>query len=117
MPSICTAKFHLEKFISIIPKSFHLPKFYVEHLLLFEQGAGGRAGQHVRGRPPDVARLDPVAGRLGDVDLDLHGGLLGLHLDTRSGDDITREVASAFDRMLNALRFYALSDDATSGED
>src|SRR5213594_1322078 len=47
----------------------------------------------------------------GDVDLRYAS------FDTRSGDDITREVASAFDRMLNALRFYALSDDATSGED
>jgi C4-dicarboxylate-specific signal transduction histidine kinase len=47
----------------------------------------------------------------GDVDLRY------AKFDTRSGDDITREVASAFDRMLNALRFYALSDDATSGED
>jgi hypothetical protein len=47
----------------------------------------------------------------GDVDLRF------AKFDTRSGDDITREVASAFDRMLNALRFYALSDDATPGED
>ena len=47
----------------------------------------------------------------GDVDL------REAHFDTRSGDDITHEVASAFDRMLNALRFYALSDDATTGED
>lgn len=31
--------------------------------------------------------------------------------DTRSGDDITREVASAFDRLLNALRYYAFADD------
>ena len=37
------------------------------------------------------------------------------HFDTRSGDDITHEVASAFDRMLNALRFYALADEAGSG--
>src|SRR5438309_1172299 len=35
--------------------------------------------------------------------------------DTRSGDDNTHEVASAFDRMLNALRFYALADEAGSG--
>ncbi len=35
--------------------------------------------------------------------------------DTRTGDDITREVASAFDRMLIALRFYALSEDAAGG--
>ncbi len=47
----------------------------------------------------------------GDVDLRY------ARFDTRSGDDITREVASAFDRMLNALRFYALSDDATTGDD
>ncbi len=47
----------------------------------------------------------------GDVDL------RSARFDTRSGDDITREVASAFDRMLNALRFYALADDATGGED
>jgi C4-dicarboxylate-specific signal transduction histidine kinase len=47
----------------------------------------------------------------GDVDLRF------ARFDTRSGDDITREVASAFDRMLNALRFYALADDATTGED
>ncbi|HEV8230397.1 MAG TPA: cache and HAMP domain-containing protein [Candidatus Limnocylindria bacterium] len=47
----------------------------------------------------------------GDVDLRY------ARFDTRHGDDITREVASAFDRMLNALRFYALADDATSGED
>jgi C4-dicarboxylate-specific signal transduction histidine kinase len=47
----------------------------------------------------------------GDVDLRV------ARFDTRSGDDITREVASAFDRMLNALRFYALADDATGGED
>ncbi|MEK6226428.1 MAG: cache domain-containing protein [Chloroflexota bacterium] len=39
------------------------------------------------------------------------------HFDTRSGDDITHEVASAFDRMLNALRFYALADEASGGED
>src|SRR5439155_53420 len=32
-----------------------------------------------------------------------------------AGDDITHEVASAFDRMLNALRFYALADEAGGG--
>lgn len=37
------------------------------------------------------------------------------HFDTRAGDDITREVASAFDRLLNALRYYAFADDP-SGE-
>ncbi len=47
----------------------------------------------------------------GDVDLRVAS------FDTRAGDDITREVAAAFDRMLNALRFYALSDDAAGGEE
>ena len=47
----------------------------------------------------------------GDVDL------AAARFDTRSGDDITREVASAFDRMLNALRFYALSDESAGGDD
>ena len=47
----------------------------------------------------------------GDVDLRL------ARFDTRRGDDLTREVASAFDRMLNALRFYALTDNATHGDD
>ena len=47
----------------------------------------------------------------GDVDLRLAA------FDTRKGDDITREVASAFDRMLNALRFYALTDEPTGGDD
>lgn len=42
----------------------------------------------------------------GEVDL------RSAHFETRSGDDITREVASAFDRLLNALRFYALADEA-----
>ncbi len=47
----------------------------------------------------------------GDVDLRV------AKFDTRTGDDITREVASAFDRMLNALRFYALADEASAGGD
>jgi C4-dicarboxylate-specific signal transduction histidine kinase len=47
----------------------------------------------------------------GDVDLRV------ARFDTRAGDDITREVASAFDRMLNALRFYALSDENAGGDD
>jgi C4-dicarboxylate-specific signal transduction histidine kinase len=38
--------------------------------------------------------------------------LRSARFDTRSGDDITREVASAFDRMLNALRYYAFAEDA-----
>jgi C4-dicarboxylate-specific signal transduction histidine kinase len=42
----------------------------------------------------------------GDVDLRT------AHFETRRGDDITREVASAFDRLLNALRFYAFADEA-----
>lgn len=42
----------------------------------------------------------------GDVDL------RAARFETRRGDDITREVASAFDRLLNALRFYAFADEA-----
>ena len=41
----------------------------------------------------------------GEVDL------RAAHFETRTGDDITREVASAFDRLLNALRFYAFADE------
>ena len=47
----------------------------------------------------------------GDVDLRV------ARFDTRAGDDIVQEVASAFDRMLNALRFYALSDESAGGDD
>jgi C4-dicarboxylate-specific signal transduction histidine kinase len=36
------------------------------------------------------------------------------YFDTQTGDDVIREVASAFDRMLTALRFYALADDDAS---
>jgi methyl-accepting chemotaxis protein len=43
---------------------------------------------------------------VGNVDL------RSARFDTRSGDDITREVASAFERMLNALRYYAFAEDA-----
>jgi C4-dicarboxylate-specific signal transduction histidine kinase len=41
----------------------------------------------------------------GDVDL------REAYFDTQTGDDVIRDVASAFDRMLTALRFYALADD------
>ena len=54
---------------------------------------------------------DATAVSTGDVDLRVAA------FDTRTGDDITREVASAFDRMLNALRFYALSDEPAGGDD
>jgi C4-dicarboxylate-specific signal transduction histidine kinase len=54
---------------------------------------------------------DATAVSTGDVDLRVAA------FDTRTGDDITREVASAFDRMLNALRFYALSDETAGGDD
>jgi C4-dicarboxylate-specific signal transduction histidine kinase len=47
----------------------------------------------------------------GDVDLRV------ARFDTVAGDDITREVASAFDRMLNALRFYAFADEGGAGGD
>lgn len=46
-------------------------------------------------------------------DVDLRAASFG----TRAGDDITAEVAAAFDRMLSALRFYALTDDASVGEE
>ena len=45
---------------------------------------------------------------VGNVDL------RSARFDTRSGDDITREVASAFDRMLNALRYYAFAEYAAA---
>ncbi|HEV8534880.1 MAG TPA: cache domain-containing protein [Candidatus Limnocylindria bacterium] len=60
-----------------------------------------------------LRRLVGEATQVSTGDIDLREA----HFDTRSGDDITHEVASAFDRMLNALRFYALADEATSGED
>ena len=41
----------------------------------------------------------------GDVDL------RDAYFDTQTGDDVIREVAQAFDRMLTALRFYALTED------
>ena len=41
----------------------------------------------------------------GDVDL------REAYFDTQTGDDVIRDVASAFDRMLTALRFYALADE------
>jgi len=47
----------------------------------------------------------------GDVDLRY------ARFDTRSGDDITREGASSFDRMLNSLLVYVLAEDAFTGED
>ncbi|MFN2521462.1 MAG: cache domain-containing protein [Candidatus Limnocylindria bacterium] len=62
-----------------------------------------------------LRRLTREASRVstGDIDLDL------ARFDTRSGDDITREVASAFDRLLSALRFYAQNDEgeAAAGGD
>jgi C4-dicarboxylate-specific signal transduction histidine kinase len=58
-----------------------------------------------------LRRLVGEATRVSTGDIDLRVA----HFDTRSGDDITHEVASALDRMLNALRFYALPDEAVSG--
>jgi C4-dicarboxylate-specific signal transduction histidine kinase len=58
-----------------------------------------------------LRRLVGEATQVSTGDIDLREA----HFDTRSGDDITHEVASAFDRMLNALRFYALTDEAGSG--
>jgi C4-dicarboxylate-specific signal transduction histidine kinase len=58
-----------------------------------------------------LRRLVGEATRVSTGDIDLRVA----HFDTRSGDDITHEVASALDRMLNALRFYALPDEVGSG--
>ena len=58
-----------------------------------------------------LRRLVGVATSVSTGDVDLRAA----HFETRRGDDITREVASAFDRLLNALRFYAFADE--SGEE
>src|SRR5213592_766669 len=58
-----------------------------------------------------LRRLVGEATQVSTGDIDLREA----RFDTRSGDDITHEVASAFDRMLNALRFYALSDQPGAG--
>jgi C4-dicarboxylate-specific signal transduction histidine kinase len=54
-----------------------------------------------------LRRLVGVATSVSTGDVDLRAA----HFETRQGDDVTREVASAFDRLLNALRFYALADE------
>jgi len=58
-----------------------------------------------------LRQLVGVATSVSTGDTDLRAA----RFDTREGDDITREVASAFDRLLNALRFYAFADEP--GED
>jgi C4-dicarboxylate-specific signal transduction histidine kinase len=58
-----------------------------------------------------LRRLVGEATQVSTGDIDLREA----SFDTRSGDDITHEVASAFDRMLSALRFYAMADEAGSG--
>src|SRR2546427_2466737 len=60
-----------------------------------------------------LRRLVGEATQVSTGDIDLREA----RFDTRSGDDITHEVASAFDRMLNALRFYATGDEAGSGRE
>jgi C4-dicarboxylate-specific signal transduction histidine kinase len=55
-----------------------------------------------------LRRLVGIATSVSTGDVDLRTA----HFETRRGDDITREVASAFDRLLNALRFYAFADEA-----
>jgi C4-dicarboxylate-specific signal transduction histidine kinase len=60
-----------------------------------------------------LRRLVGEATQVSTGDIDIREA----QFDTRSGDDITHEVASAFDRMLTALRFYALADEAGSGGD
>jgi C4-dicarboxylate-specific signal transduction histidine kinase len=54
-----------------------------------------------------LRELVGVATSVSTGDTDLRSA----RFDTREGDDITREVASAFDRLLNALRFYAFADE------
>ena len=54
-----------------------------------------------------LRRLVGIATSVSTGDVDLRSA----RFETRNGDDITREVASAFDRLLNALRFYALADE------
>jgi len=58
-----------------------------------------------------LRQLVGVATSVSTGDTDLRAA----HFETSHGDDITREVASAFDRLLNALRFYAFADEP--GED
>ncbi len=36
------------------------------------------------------------------------------YFDTQTGDDVIREVAGAFDRMLTAMRFYALAEEEST---
>jgi len=50
-----------------------------------------------------LRRLVFQATRVSTGSVDFHVA----HFDVRSGDDITRDVAAAFDRLLNALRFFA----------
>jgi C4-dicarboxylate-specific signal transduction histidine kinase len=54
-----------------------------------------------------LRQLVGVATSVSTGDTDLRAA----HFETKTGDDITREVASAFDRLLNALRFYAFADE------
>jgi methyl-accepting chemotaxis protein len=54
-----------------------------------------------------LRQLVGIATSVSTGDTDLRAA----HFETRHGDDITREVASAFDRLLNALRFYAFADE------
>ena len=62
-----------------------------------------------------LRRLTRQASRVSTGDIELGAA----SFDTQSGDDITREVASAFDRLLSALRFYAQNDEgeAAAGGD
>lgn len=50
-----------------------------------------------------LRRLVAQATRVSTGSVDFHVA----HFETHVGDDITRDVAAAFDRLLNALRFYA----------
>ncbi len=52
-----------------------------------------------------LRRLVAQATRISTGSVDFHVA----HFDSHAGDDIVHEVAAAFDRLLNALRFYAMN--------
>ena len=58
-----------------------------------------------------LRRLVAQATRVSTGSVDFHVA----HFDER-GDDIVQEVAAAFDRLLNALRFYALNQQSSNGD-
>src|SRR5439155_18158276 len=69
-------------------------------LLVLEEAPDRRPLEHRRGRPPDVAGLDPVLLGGAQVDLDAHGRLDELRLDTGPHD-----AADAVETMRDLFRF------------